>query len=209
MSTELVVILLLAAIFLVGLVTARPGLRATPGGKLLVFAALFVLPVASIRAGLSIHLEGSKDTSFCMSCHVMEPYGQSLLVSDESFLPAAHFQNRRVERDHACFTCHTQYTMFGDMNAKLNGLKHLWVYYTGQTPERIELYSPYNNRECLHCHVGGRRFDELHAHDMNELVGNEVSCMTCHGNAHDVHELDGAAMWLRDIDTALEGGPIE
>ena len=209
MSIDLVAALLLGAIALVLYVRTQPGLTASGAGKLLVFAALFVVPLVSLRAGLSTHMEGTKTTEFCLSCHVMEPYGQSLLLADERYVPAAHFQNRRVDRDTACFTCHTQYTIFGDVAAKLNGLQHAYVYFTGQTPDVIELYAPYHNRECLHCHVGARRFDELHAHDMSELVANTVSCMTCHGDAHDVHGLAGQPMWLDSIEPALEGGPIE
>ena len=209
MSIEPLVLFLLIAIGLVLLIARRPAFIETPGGRFLVFVTLFIVPIASLRGGLSTHLQSSKSTEFCMSCHVMEPYGQSLLLDDEDHLPAAHFQNRRVERDHACFVCHTQYTMYGDVKAKLNGLKHLWVYYSGQTPERIELYSPYKNRECLHCHLGARRFEDLHSHDKTDLVANEISCMDCHGRAHDVQNLEGAAMWTQGLAEALEGGPIE
>lgn len=207
MSIDIIAVFLLGALLLAGLARAKPA--ATPGARLLLFAALFVLPVVGIRAGLQTHLEASKTTEFCMSCHVMEPYGRSLLLADDTYSPAAHFQNRRIDRNTACFTCHTQYTIFGDLTSKLNGLEHLWVYYTGQTPDKIELYSPYHNRECLHCHIGARGFDEIHAPEMNDLVANDTSCMTCHGSAHDVHDLDGAPLWLESLDVALKGGPIE
>ncbi len=209
MSVELVAIVLIVSLFLVLVVRSQPAMTGTAGGKLLLFAALFVLPIASLRTGLNAHLAGSKSTEFCMSCHVMEPYGQSLLLGDDRHIPANHFQNRQVDRDTACFTCHTQYARFGGLRAKMNGLMHLYVYYTGQTPDQIELYSPYNNRECLHCHIGSRRFEELHAHDRTELVANQISCMTCHGRAHDVHQLDAAPMWMDSLDRALLGGPIE
>lgn len=203
LSFEPVAILLLLTIALILLVAAQPSLTRTRGGKALAFVALFALPVASVRAGFNLHYESTKSTSFCLSCHVMEPYGESLLVADETFLPAAHFQNVRMARDKACFTCHTQYTLFGDLNAKMNGLTHLWVYYTGQTPERIELYSPYQNRECLHCHSGARNFEALHVDDMTEFVGNEISCMDCHGTAHDVSAVDGAEKWKPSIEELL------
>lgn len=209
MSVDLVAVLLLAAIGLLLYVRLQPSLTTTALGRLLVFAALFVLPIASVRAGLSTHMEGSKTTEFCMSCHVMEPYGQSLLVEDERYLPAAHFQNRRVERDTACFACHTQYTMFGDLNAKINGLRHLLVYYSGRTPDPIELYGEYQNRECLHCHAGARGFEEFHAPQMPSLVDDERSCLACHGPSHDVHDVAGQPRWIESLDRALIGGPIE
>lgn len=210
MSIELLATLLLIAIALVALVAIRPGLlAATPSGRLLGFVALFVIPIASIRSGVQVHMEGSKTVTFCMSCHEMEPYGQSLLIADDGHLPAGHFQNRRIDRETACFTCHTQYTMFGDLTAKMNGLRHLWVHFTNQVPEVLKLYAPYNNRECLHCHIGSRRFDELHADDMTELVANRTSCITCHGPAHDIAHVEGAELWKTSLADALAGGPID
>lgn len=206
-SIQLVATLVLLTIALVALLYARPTLTRTRGGKALAFIALFVLPVASIYNGFQLHFEATKTTSFCLSCHVMEPYGDSLLLEDVSYLPAGHFQNRRVDRDRACFDCHTQYTLFGDVTAKINGLKHVWVYYTGQTPDPIQLYSPYHNRECLYCHEGARRFEELHEYDMEALVSNEASCMDCHGKAHDVANVDELPKWNDSIGEILEQEP--
>ena len=93
----------------------------------------------------------------------MEPYGRSLLVDDPAYVPARHFQNNRVPRDDACFTCHTNYTLFGDYKAKLRGLRHVYVNYIGTIPKQIKLYDPYNNRECLHCHGGARTFEDERA----------------------------------------------
>jgi len=92
------------------------------------------------------HIERSKTLAFCTSCHVMEKYGKSLHVDDASYLPAAHFQNNRVPRDKACYTCHTDYTLYGGFKSKLRGLRHLYVQYLGKIPEKIVLYNAYNNR---------------------------------------------------------------
>ena len=75
--------------------------------------------------GVSSEFERSKSTSFCLSCHIMEPHGRSLYVDDSTYLAAAHFQNHRVPADQACYTCHTNYAMFGGFRAKLNGLHHI------------------------------------------------------------------------------------
>jgi cytochrome c-type protein NapC len=125
----------------------------------------------------------------------MEPYGQSMLVEDEDALPAAHFQNRRVDRDHACFTCHTNYTLFGDYKAKIGGLRHVYIYYLGTIPKKIELYEPYKNRECLHCHDGGRKFVDAHGEDLPALRSNETSCLDCHDSVHDVAHVAAAKKW--------------
>lgn len=198
LASALVGCLLLATIALVGLIVARPGLTAARGGKVLAFFAFFALPAAALWSGFALHFEHSKSTKFCLSCHVMEPYGESLRIDDAEFLPAAHFQNRRIDRDHACYTCHTDYSMFGGVRAKLGGLKHVWVYYTRQTPEKIELYRPYRNRECLHCHGGARNYIEAHGEDLPALESNEMSCLDCHDQLHAVEKVAEMPKWTEE-----------
>lgn len=196
-SDEILISVVLVAIALIALVMLRPSLTAGRGGRILAFLAFLVLPVLATAMGVSAQIEHSKSTEFCLSCHVMEPYGKSLQVDDSSWVPANHFQNNLVPRDHACFTCHTDYTMFGDAKAKLRGLKHVYVYYLGQVPEKIALYEPYSNRECLHCHAGSRSFEEndLHKEIRTELGSNETSCLECHDMIHEVEELEGQTLW--------------
>jgi cytochrome c-type protein NapC len=189
--------IVLVAIALIALVALRPSLTNARGGKVLAFIAFLVLPLLVTALGVSAHVEQSKSTEFCLSCHVMEPYGKSLRVDDPSFVPASHFQNNRVPRDSACFTCHTDYTLFGDYKAKLRGLRHVYVYYVAGAPEKIELYEPYRNRECLHCHAGARSFEEneLHQAIRAELTSNATSCLECHDMAHEVADLAGKPLW--------------
>ena len=127
----------------------------------------------------------------------MEAHGQSLYIDDPSYLPAAHFQNNRIPKEHACFTCHTDYTMFGDINAKMRGVKHLYVYYFKAAPAKLALYEPFKNRECLHCHDNGRSFEETSPHkEMREqLANNDMSCLTCHGKIHDIANIDKTKKW--------------
>jgi len=166
-------------------------------GKIVAFVALFILPIVATVLGASIHLENSTSTQFCLSCHIMGTHGKSLYIDDPAYVPAAHFQNNRIPRDHACYTCHTDYTMFGDVNAKLRGLKHLYVNYFKTTPAKLALYEPYKNRECLHCHRNARSFEETSPHsDMKEqLVSDEMSCMTCHNKIHDEANLTKQKFW--------------
>src|SRR5215813_12315419 len=98
---------LTVTVLLIGAIIAAPGVVRTRSGKILAFLALFVLPTIGGWAGFDRHMETAKTTRFCLSCHIMEPYGRSLSVDDNSWIPAAHFQNNRVPRDTACFTCHT------------------------------------------------------------------------------------------------------
>ncbi|MBO0799526.1 MAG: NapC/NirT family cytochrome c, partial [Blastocatellia bacterium] len=123
------IILILISIALIGYLVIRPSITATKGGKILAFVALLVFPVLAGGMGASEHLERSKSTGFCLSCHVMEDYGKSLQVDDRSYIPAVHYQNHLVPRDQACYTCHTDYTMYGGLRAKLRGLRHVYVQY--------------------------------------------------------------------------------
>jgi nitrate/TMAO reductase-like tetraheme cytochrome c subunit len=184
-------------VILIALLVMRPNLTAARGGKVLAFLALFALPGLMLAAGAEHHLEQSKSTEFCISCHVMEPYYESLHLDDKEFIPANHYQNNLVPRDKACFTCHTTYAMYGDIKAKFNGLKHLWVYYFEDTPEKIELYEPYQSRECLHCHEGSRSYVEAETHKdaAEDLASGQITCLECHEKTHSVHDLSGLPRW--------------
>jgi hypothetical protein len=180
----------------------KPSLTNSAGGRIFAFAALLILPVLAGTAGLSQHVEKSKETEFCLSCHVMESYGKSLHIDDRGHIPAVHYQNHLVPADRACFTCHTTYTMFGDYTAKLHGLRHVYVQYLGTIPKQIKLYSPYNNRECLHCHLGARSFEEGAVHNVDPATlpavkANKLSCVSsgCHETVHDVANLDKMTFW--------------
>ena len=204
-SSALILIFFMAAVAALSLQTAlRPEFTALRSGKIFAFVALCVLPALSIWAGFHEQIERSTSTKFCLSCHVMADFGRSLYVDDKSFLPGAHFQNRFVPRDHACFTCHTDYTMFGDYKAKWRGVHHVLVQYLGKIPKpgEIKLYTPYNNRECLHCHAGARSYEEASSHhktpDMLALAAsNQLSCTSssCHDIVHNVGDLGDATFW--------------
>ena len=192
------------ALALAALIGLRVELTRARGGKILAFVALFLVPGLAVWLGFSEHMERAESTKFCLSCHVMRDFGQSLIVDDPSYIPARHFQNNLVSRDHACYTCHTDYTMFGTAHAKLRGLRHLYVQYLGKppAPADIKLYTPFNNRECLHCHLGMRVFEEQPKHNktpdmMGKIASNQLSCMTskCHDTVHDVATLKDATFW--------------
>jgi cytochrome c-type protein NapC len=176
----------------------RPSVTDTRGGKILAFLAFCVLPIFCGAWGGTNHLERSKQTSFCLSCHVMEPWGRSLYVDDPAHVAAAHFQNHRIPADEACYTCHTNYGMYGGFTAKLNGLHHVYVQYFGKPMQPIHLYTPYNNRECLHCHEGARSFaSPTHLAMMDLLKSNELSCVSsgCHDTVHSTATLDKMKFW--------------
>ncbi|MCA9682353.1 MAG: NapC/NirT family cytochrome c [Myxococcales bacterium] len=156
------------------------------------------LPLLAVGGGSAYAVKASSSTEFCLECHEMGDYGRSLFIDDRTVLPATHYQNRLVERDQACFSCHTDYAMWGDMKAKLNGLKHVWVHYAGEVPETLELYQPYPNHNCLHCHDDGRRFTEAipHRGKLDALYADETSCLSCHGKGHALEQVEAGNFWL-------------
>jgi cytochrome c-type protein NapC len=200
----IVVFLILLTLAAVAVVAAQPSLSRDNGGKVLAFLALFILPVAAALSGGFHHLDQSKQTGFCLSCHTMSEHGRSLLIDDPSFLPATHYQFNRVPRETACYTCHTDYTLYGGLAAKWRGLRHVYVQYLGERPEpaAVKTYSPYNNRECLHCHDGARSFEEQSAHQkepqtMASIKSNATSCLSsgCHEFVHEVELLAETPFW--------------
>jgi cytochrome c-type protein NapC len=186
------------AIVLLLAILLWPSITVTKGGKILAFMGFFVLPVFCGLWGASEHFERSKQTSFCLSCHVMEPWGQSLYVDDTNHIPAAHFQNHRIPTDEACYTCHTDYAMYGTIRVKLHGLKHVYVQYLGTPMNPIHLYEPFDNGTCLHCHSGARSFEnDVHMAMVDQLKSNQVSCISsgCHDVVHDVATLSQFKTW--------------
>jgi len=186
--------IVLAAVFLI-----RPSLTSAAGWKIVAFIALCVLPALCIVGGMNTHVQRSEQTQFCISCHVMTPYGQSLYVDDPSHIPAQHFQNHRVPPDMACYSCHGDYSIYGPLKDKVQGLKRIYIQYVSTPPNPITIPGGFKNAQCLHCHLGARGFEEnqVHAAMIDSLKSNQTSCLTsgCHDTAHDVANLDHQKFW--------------
>ena len=197
----LLYVLLVVSAVLITIIAVRPAITHSREGKVLAFVAFLILPVLCMSWGASEHIDRSKQTAFCLTCHIMESHGKSLYVDDPSYLAAAHFQNHRIPVDEACYTCHTDYALYGGVVAKLRGLRHIYIQYLGTppSPDNIKLYSPYNNRECLYCHLGARSFESnpIHVAIRDSLTSNQTSCMTsgCHDTVHNVTSLDHVKFW--------------
>ena len=190
-------VLAVAALALIAVLVRRPEATATLGGRIVAFAAFFVLPGLLLLGGAARHYEQAQTTTFCLSCHHMEPYRESLYIDDPRFLPAAHYQNRRVPVERACYTCHTNYTMFGAVDDKVRGVRHVWHTVWGTVSDSIELYEPFENGACLACHQGGRSYEEQAAHTrfLADLRAGARSCVMCHNLVHEVAQLDRFPRW--------------
>jgi nitrate/TMAO reductase-like tetraheme cytochrome c subunit len=190
----IVLTMVLAVFFLI-----RPSVTAGAREKILVFIALFILPVLCIGGGMSTHMQRSEQTRFCISCHSMENYGKSLYVDDPNYLAAQHFQNHRVPADMACYACHTDYTIYGPLKDKFQGITRIYMQYVSTPPKTIHIRGGYNNLQCLHCHADARSFEEnpVHTAIMDSLKSNQMSCISsgCHDTVHNVAHLGHVKLW--------------
>lgn len=166
-------------------------------GRWILLVVAGLLPIVASAGTFKEGMEESSRTRFCLSCHEMQNYGKSLFADNRLSVPAAHFQHRLIDRENACYSCHTDYAMFGDVKAKLNGLKHVYVHYLGKVPDKIALYQPYPNYNCLHCHDDARRFVEAPAHQAvkPQIASGELSCLKCHNVGHDMKAVQEHRFW--------------
>jgi len=182
------------------LILLRAGARSLAGhtvGRVVLLVGLVALPVLLSAGNLSYGVHESSTTHFCLSCHEMQRHGKSLFADNKQALAAVHYQNREVDRETVCYSCHKDYALFGDVTAKLNGLRHVWAHYVAGVPEKIKLYKPYPNSNCLHCHDDSRRFVDGVAHRplLDALYAGKTSCLTCHTVAHDMAKVDAEQFW--------------
>lgn len=191
------ILLAVVTLCLIAVFVRWPEYAATAGGTIFAMFAFFVLPGLVLLGGAAHHYEQAKTTEFCLSCHVNEPFGESLFIDDSRFLPAAHFQNNRIPADRACYTCHSDYTMFGDVDDKIRGVRHVWTNVLGTWSDPVKLYRPYENTSCLECHAGARSYEEHpdHLPYLADLRDGTRSCLTCHNLVHEVDKLDRFPRW--------------
>jgi len=154
--------------------------------KELLVLPLVVLPVAIVFLGYSHGIESSKHVEFCGSCHVMGPYLADLRNPESDSLAATHYKNRYIH-DHQCYTCHSDYGMFGTVQAKMAGMGHVVRQVTGAYELPLKIAAPYPNVRCLGCHGESQKFQRSEGHpkeDRAKLLSGETSCLECHGPPH-------------------------
>ena len=160
-------------------------------------AAAVLLPIGAYGLA-SLHLlEGSKEVSFCGSCHVMTPIMKSLQSNDGS-LASTHYTRGLVPHDQACFTCHSGYGIWGGVDAKMAGIMHMVRTATGWYSLPLTLNGPFDIDSCLGCHAFAPSFRAVEAHQdpdlQKQLLARELSCTgICHPGAHPDAALSGGA----------------
>ncbi len=193
-----IVVALAAGLAIVAmLLVGSSALAAQRVGRVVLLVGLVGVPILLSAGNLSYGVVESSKTTFCLSCHEMQRHGKSLFVDDKQALAAVHYQNRLVDRETTCYTCHKDYGLFGDAKAKLNGLRHVWAHYVTGVPQTLALYQPYPNANCLHCHEDARRFLENPPHKpvREALQSGAMSCLACHRVAHDMKKVDAHSFW--------------
>ena len=197
-TTGILVALMVLTIVLAGLFLVRSSITAGTTGKILAFVGLCALPMLCIDMGMSFHMERSKQTRYCISCHSMETHGKSLHVANPNYLAAQHFQNHFVPPDKACYTCHSNYTIYGPLKDKLDGLRYIYMTYVRTPPKVIRIKGGFRNLACLHCHADARDFEDnpVHAPIMGSLKTNQISCISCHNTVHNASEVSHLKMWV-------------
>lgn len=166
--------------------------------KVLLLLGLGVMPLGVALTGNIAGYEYTLKRPFCGSCHVMGPYIRDAEDPKSTSLAAIHSRNHRFG-EQSCYTCHADYSMFGAVTTKLNGLKHLYYYVTeyantgpdGEGGPSIHLYRPMKNGTCTQCHsTEAPRWLGVSEHDsmLADIRSGEMSCLTCHGEEN-VHPL--------------------
>jgi len=130
---------------------------------MLLVGFLILAPLGYVlNAGLAV--SGAKSVAFCGSCHVMDGYVADLQNPDSEHLAAQHYQFRWIA-DHQCYTCHSDYGLFGDVQAKMAGLRHVWFYNVGGYELPLKIRNRYDNQRCLFCHGPVKGYREVPEHE--------------------------------------------
>jgi nitrate/TMAO reductase-like tetraheme cytochrome c subunit len=190
MLTIGVVLIFIYAISILALILDWDGLS-NRGKKYIALFVVGIFPFLSVAVVSDLDLERVKKVSFCEKCHTMKPYIDIVKGTDLEPLSTMHYQNNWVKQESACYECHTSYTMFGPVLAKLKGLRHMYVYYVEGGNAKPKLYEKYDSRECLRCHGPSRRYLKMKKHTkdatlLKDLQDGKRTCIEqeCHPVIH-------------------------
>lgn len=177
------------AVAAIGLVRGRlPTLLVVP-------AAL--LPLAGYGVGYLFVMQESKATEFCGSCHeTMSPI-VAAMKEDTETLASMHWRIGAVSHAEACYQCHSGYGIWGEVDAKIAGLRHMVKTVTRDYEFPIEARH-FDVASCLGCHAETVPFREAEDHHdpdvQRDLLAGEMSCAGfCHEEAHPEEALWGVA----------------
>ena len=180
----------LAALALIGYVLVfRRRHIAAAVSQWMLFIGICVMPLPVMLLGSAVGLERAKDVSFCQQCHVMRHFVADMQDPRSVRLAAVHFKNRYIQKSH-CYVCHTDYGLFGTLEAKMAGMGHVWKESTGSYTMPVRIARPYRFTICLDCHAQSARFERVpqHAGLVPKVASGEAGCTSCHGSSHPAPE---------------------
>jgi len=184
----------ISAMILAYYLLRRPSL--THATKLWLALGIGVFPLGAGLAGNVAGLQATQNREFCGSCHVMTPFLAEATKAGNTNLAAIHSRNERFGGE-SCEVCHADYGMYGAITSKIDGMHHMWVYFTkfNGVPSpaaggpKLKLAGKIPNSTCMQCHTGTLQdFADEPAHSVviDDIRSGKASCMSkgCHGPAH-------------------------
>jgi len=165
--------------------------------KIVLLFAIGLFPLGTAMTGNYAGFEATKERRFCGSCHVMTPIVADLTKEGDT-LAATHYQRGLVSHEQACFVCHSGYGIWGTLDAKLAGVRHMMKTATRSYTFPIEHHGPFDIDSCLNCHAQAATFRAVDAHKdpdtQQALYKREMGCTgVCHLAAHPEEALKGPA----------------
>lgn len=155
--------------------------------KWLLFMSFVIISPLVFLVNYEKGIQQSKRNDFCNSCHIMHGYIDDLEDPDSDSLASVHYQYRWIS-DYQCYTCHSEYGLFGTAKAKVSGIGHIRAKYLSGYETPLKIKGTYNNNICLHCHGPVLDFQDIKEHEDNlkELEQNKMSCLgaECHVSPH-------------------------
>lgn len=184
----------IAAIILGVFIVHRPPL--TRGTKLWLALGLGVFPLGAAVAGNVSGLQATQNREFCGSCHNMTPFLTEATKPGNTNLAAIHSRNQEFGQE-SCEICHADYGMYGAITSKVDGMHHMWLYFThyaglpapADGGPKLKLPEKIPNSTCMRCHTGTlQNFSDEPAHSvvLGDIKSGKASCVSngCHGPAH-------------------------
>lgn len=134
-----------------------------------------------------IGIEKAKPVEFCNSCHIMNSHVDDMKDPDSESIASLHYKYRWISDDQ-CYTCHSDYGLYGAVGAKFAGVRHILNYYVVGYPNKLEIRGTYNNERCLFCHAPVESYQEIEEHQeyAAEIKSSKQSCFgaDCHVSPH-------------------------
>ncbi|HEU4727792.1 MAG TPA: NapC/NirT family cytochrome c [Kofleriaceae bacterium] len=183
----------LSAVLVIWYLVFRPPL--TRVTKLMLLFGIGAFPIGAAMTGNYVGFEATKGRQFCNSCHVMNPYIDDSVDPSSRSLAARHARNAMFGHDN-CYACHADYGMFGTIETKLGGMRHVYEYVLhyrdmplAEARTAIHIRRPFQNATCMQCHsTENPGWNEVkdHASTLDRVRSGAVSCASegCHGPAH-------------------------